>query len=44
MVVDLEPAELEGLIDALRPEGLYLCLPSATEEDEVAMLARITRW
>lgn len=44
VVVDLEPAELEPLIDALRPEGLYLCLPSADEAEELAMLARIERW
>ena len=44
VVVDLEPAELAPLIDALRPEGLYLCLPSASEEDELAMLARGAQW
>ena len=43
-VVDLEPAELEPLIDALRPEGLYLCLPAVDEDEELALLTRITRW
>ena len=44
VVVDLEPAELEPLIDALRPEGLYLCLPAVDEDEELALLARIMRW
>jgi hypothetical protein len=44
VVVDLTRAELEPLIDALRPEGIYLCLPSQDEADERAILARLMKW
>ncbi len=44
VVVDLEPHELEPFLDAVRPEGIYLCLPSAGDEDELALLARLERW
>lgn len=44
VVVDLTRAELEPLIDAVRPEGIYLCLPSQDEADERAILARLMKW
>ena len=44
VVVDLTLAELEPLIDALRPEGLLLCLPSEGEEQELAILKRLEKW
>lgn len=44
VVVDLTLPELEPLIDALRPEGLLLCLPSEGEEQELAILQRLERW
>lgn len=44
VVVDLEQHELEPFLDAVRPEGIYLCLPSAGEEDEEAVVKRLERW
>lgn len=44
VVVDLELEELEPLLDALRPEGILLCLPSEDEEQEQAILQRLLRW
>ncbi|MGL4651304.1 MAG: hypothetical protein ACRC1H_18000, partial [Caldilineaceae bacterium] len=44
VVVDLERDELEPFLDAMRPEGIYLCLASANEEDELAVLSRLSRW
>ncbi len=45
VIVDLEPAELEPLIDSFPdPRGLLLCLPSEDEAHERSLLARIARW
>jgi hypothetical protein len=44
VVVDLATSELEAVIGALRPEGLLLCLPSESEEEERAILRRVEKW
>jgi hypothetical protein len=44
VVVDLDKADLEGFIDALRPEGLFLCISSEGEDEERAILQRVARW
>ncbi len=44
VVVDMTVAELEPFIDAVRPEGVLLCLPTASEAEEVAILERLARW
>jgi hypothetical protein len=44
VVVDMAVAELEPFIDAVEPEGILLCLPSESEAEELAILARVARW
>ena len=44
VVVDLQPDELDQFMQALRPEGIFLCLPSASEEQERMLLKRIEKW
>ena len=44
VVVDMTVAELEPFMDAVRPEGILLCLPTASEAEEVAILERLARW
>lgn len=44
VVVDLTRAELEPFLDAVRPEGILLCLASEDEEDERAVLKRLLKW
>ncbi|MGL4650241.1 MAG: hypothetical protein ACRC1H_12610, partial [Caldilineaceae bacterium] len=44
VVVDLERHEFEPFLSAVRPEGVFLCLPSTDEEDELAVLARLEKW
>lgn len=44
VVVDLQLAELEGFIDAMAPEGIYLCIPSENDQQEEAILERVQRW
>jgi hypothetical protein len=44
VVVDLSLAELEPFMDAVRPEGILLCLPSEGENQERAILDRVMRW
>lgn len=43
VIVDLQLAELEPLIAATRPEGLYLCIP-ASESEQPDILKRLLRW
>lgn len=44
VVVDLTREELEPFVDAVRPEGIFLCLPSQDQADEEAILARLLKW
>ena len=44
VVIDLGTHELESFIEAMKPEGLYLCLASENEEEEIDLLKRIERW
>lgn len=44
VVVDLEVKELEHFISELEPEGLLLCLPVDTEEEQAEILKRIEKW
>jgi hypothetical protein len=44
VVVDLDLKDLEPIISALRPEGLLLCVPSESEEQELEILKRVERW
>lgn len=44
VVVDLTVQELDAFIDAVAPEGILLCLATASEAEERAILARVARW
>ena len=43
VVVDLQIGELEPLIAATKPDGLYLCIP-ADEQDQPDILKRLEKW
>ena len=43
VVVDLELSELEPFIAAIKPDGLYLCIP-AEERDQPDILKRLEKW
>jgi hypothetical protein len=43
VVVDLQLSELEPFISAMKPDGLYLCIP-ADERDQPDILKRLERW
>jgi hypothetical protein len=43
VVVDLQLDELEPFIDAMKPEGLYLCL-AAEEKIQRDILERVKKW
>ncbi len=44
VVVDLQLAELEPFIDAMDPEGVYVCIPSENDQQEEEILNRLERW
>jgi hypothetical protein len=44
VVVDLNKSELEDFISAVKPEGILLCVASASEEEEQAILKRVEKW
>jgi hypothetical protein len=44
VIVDLSREELEDLIAALAPEGLFLWMATESEEEELALLGKVTRW
>jgi hypothetical protein len=43
VLVDLELSELEPIIEAIKPDGLYLCIP-AEERDQPDILKRLEKW
>lgn len=44
IVLDIKKQELEGIIDALSPEGLYLCIEAEDDKEEKKILKRIEKW
>ena len=44
VVVDLKVEELEPFMDAVSPEGIYLCIASDDEEEQQAILKRLLKW
>jgi hypothetical protein len=44
VVVDLKPAELHAFMEAVKPRGLYLCMGSSSEEEELAILRDLEAW
>jgi len=43
-IVDLNPAELDGFISVMEPQGLFLWLASESEDQELEILERLKRW
>lgn len=44
VVVDLALDELESFIDVMEPEGLFLCIASENETQELAIIKRLLHW
>jgi len=44
VIVDLNKAELDDFMAAVRPEGIFLWIATANEEEERDLLRRIERW
>ena len=44
IVVDLEVKELDAFISEVDPEGILLCIPSNSEEEQREILKRIEKW
>jgi hypothetical protein len=43
-IVDLHKSELEGFMDAMEPEGLYLWVATENEQEELEILKRLDQW
>jgi len=43
-IVDLAKSELEDFMAEMKPEGLFLWISTESEEEELEILKRITRW
>jgi hypothetical protein len=43
-IVDLHKSELEGFLDAMEPEGLYLWVAAENEQEELGILKRLEKW
>jgi len=43
VIADLQLDELDQFIGAMKPDGLYLCIP-AEEQDQPAILKRLEKW
>ena len=44
VIVDLQVSELEPFIDAMRPEGIYLCIDESDPETQREILKRLLKW
>lgn len=44
VIVDLNKAELDDFMQAMRPDGLFLWIATETEEEELAILEKVARW
>lgn len=44
VIVDLNSEELEDLMAAVAPEGLFLWMATKSEEEELALLGKVARW
>ena len=44
VIVDLSKHELDDFMDAVKPEGIFLWIATDTEEEELELLKRISRW
>lgn len=44
LVVDVTPQELEPFMDAMEPQGLFLCIAAEDEAQEMTIIDRLLRW
>ncbi len=44
VVVDLNRDELDPFMEAVDPEGLFLWVATASEEEELALLKKVEKW
>ena len=44
VVVNVKPSELDSFMDALEPQGLYLCMEASSEEEELTVIGKLERW
>ncbi len=44
VVVDMDLKDLDAFMEAVKPEGILLCLPSENEEEELEVLKRLEKW
>jgi hypothetical protein len=44
VIVDLKESELEGFMQEVKPEGIFLWVGTESEEEELALLERVSRW
>ena len=44
VVIDLKINELEGFIQKVKPNGIYLCISSSDEDEQRAILSRLLKW
>ena len=44
VIVDLTSQELPGFMEVMEPEGLFLWIASASEEEELALLSKVSQW
>lgn len=43
-VVDLQPSELDAFMEAVRPEGIFLCVDEPTAEGQQAIINKLLKW
>ena len=44
LVLDIKKDELEGFIEEMNPEGMFLCIPESNVETQKAIIKRIEKW
>jgi hypothetical protein len=44
VVVDLQLDELDPFMDAIRPEGVFICVSTESEEQEHDVLRELNKW
>jgi hypothetical protein len=44
VVVDLKTSELEAFMEEVRPKGIYLCVGTDDEDEELAIIRRLEKW
>jgi hypothetical protein len=44
VIVDLNKRELDAFMEAVRPEGIFLWIATDSEDEELELLKRISKW